>query len=99
MSWPTKILKITNSKYNFFRYTQISKVLSYKTKKQKKKTIQIWTFPVHTQVESVVKSDEAIANKAAAAANAIRRECEAELNLALPLLEGATAALNTIRYI
>lgn len=49
------------------------------------------------QVERVVRQDEEVANEAAEAANGIRKECEAELNLALPLLEEATAALNTIK--
>ena len=44
-----------------------------------------------------MRQDEEIANQAAGAANKIRLECEAELNLALPLLEEATAALNTIK--
>lgn len=52
---------------------------------------------VHEQVERVVRQDEEVANEAAEAANGIRKECEAELNLALPLLEEATAALNTIK--
>ncbi|XP_063594554.1 LOW QUALITY PROTEIN: dynein axonemal heavy chain 7-like [Penaeus indicus] len=49
------------------------------------------------EVERVVRQDEEVANEAAEAANGIRKECEAELNLALPLLEEATAALNTIK--
>ncbi|XP_076039498.1 dynein axonemal heavy chain 7-like [Oratosquilla oratoria] len=49
------------------------------------------------EVERVVRQDEEVANEAAEAANVIRKECEAELNLALPLLEEATAALNTIK--
>lgn len=44
-----------------------------------------------------MRQDEEVANEAAEAASGIRRECEAELNLALPLLEEATAALNTIK--
>lgn len=44
-----------------------------------------------------MRQDEEVANEAAEAANGIRKECEAELNLALPLLEEATAALNTIK--
>ncbi|RXG59866.1 hypothetical protein Avbf_02975 [Armadillidium vulgare] len=49
------------------------------------------------EVERVVRQDEEVANEAAEAASGIRKECEAELNLALPLLEEATAALNTIK--
>ena len=49
------------------------------------------------KVERVVRQDEEVANEAAEAASGIRRECEAELNSALPLLEEATAALNTIK--
>ncbi|KAK7077274.1 Dynein heavy chain 7, axonemal [Halocaridina rubra] len=49
------------------------------------------------EVERVVRQDEEVANEAAEAANVIRKECEAELNLALPLLEDATEALNTIK--
>ena len=49
------------------------------------------------EVERVVRQDEEVANQAAGEANKIRLECEAELNLALPMLEEATAALNTIK--
>ena len=45
----------------------------------------------------MVRQDEEIANEAAESASEIRRECEAELHLALPLLEEATQALNTIK--
>ncbi|KAF2360955.1 Dynein heavy chain AAA module D4 [Trinorchestia longiramus] len=49
------------------------------------------------EVERVVRQDEEVANQAAGEANKIRLECEAELNKALPLLEEATVALNTIK--
>lgn len=47
-------------------------------------------------VEKVVKADEAQAGEQAAAAMAIKQECDAELAEALPLLNGALEALNTL---
>ena len=44
----------------------------------------------------IVKSDEAVANEQAAAAKAIKDECDKELGEALPILESALAALNTL---
>ena len=46
--------------------------------------------------KEVVAADEAVANKAAAAAKAIKDECESDLAEALPALEAALAALNTL---
>lgn len=44
----------------------------------------------------VVSSEEAIANEKATSAKAIKDECEGELAVAMPLLESALAALNTL---
>jgi len=44
----------------------------------------------------VVKADEAVANKQAESAQAIKDECDAELSKALPVLNAAIAALNTL---
>ena len=44
----------------------------------------------------VVKADEAVANKQAAAAQAIKDECDKDLGEAIPILEAALAALNTL---
>jgi len=44
----------------------------------------------------VVKADEAVANKQAKSAKAIKNECDAELSKALPVLNAAIAALNTL---
>lgn len=46
--------------------------------------------------KEVVAADEAVANAAAAAAKAIKDECEGDLAEALPALEAALAALNTL---
>ena len=46
--------------------------------------------------KEVVAADEAVANKAAAAAKAIKDDCESDLAEALPALEAALAALNTL---
>ena len=52
---------------------------------------------VEVQAKSeVVQADEAVANKAAEAAQAIKDECQADLAVALPALEAAIAALNTL---
>jgi dynein heavy chain len=44
----------------------------------------------------VVKADEAVANKQAEGAKAIKDECDAELAKAMPILNAAIAALNTL---
>ncbi|XP_056144845.1 dynein axonemal heavy chain 7 [Lampris incognitus] len=46
--------------------------------------------------EKVVKADEAVANEQAMAAKAIKDECDADLAIALPILESALAALDTL---
>ena len=43
-----------------------------------------------------MKADEAIANKQAESAKAIKDECDAELSKAMPVLNAAIAALNTL---
>lgn len=45
----------------------------------------------------MVAADEAVANEAAAAAQAIKDECESDLAEALPALEAAISALNTLK--
>ena len=46
--------------------------------------------------KTLVKAEEATCNEQAAAANAIKTSCEAELAEAIPALEAAVQALNTI---
>uniref|UniRef100_A0A665VEB7 Dynein axonemal heavy chain 7 n=1 Tax=Echeneis naucrates TaxID=173247 RepID=A0A665VEB7_ECHNA len=48
------------------------------------------------ETEKVVKVDEAVANEQAMAAKAIKDECDADLAEAMPILESALAALNTL---
>uniref|UniRef100_A0A3B5AG71 Dynein axonemal heavy chain 7 n=1 Tax=Stegastes partitus TaxID=144197 RepID=A0A3B5AG71_9TELE len=48
------------------------------------------------ETEKVVKVDEAGANEQAMAAKAIKDECDADLAEAMPILESALAALNTL---
>lgn len=48
------------------------------------------------KTEKVVKVDEAVANEQAMAAKAIKDECDADLAEAMPILESALAALNTL---
>nr|XP_058956956.1 dynein axonemal heavy chain 7-like [Pocillopora verrucosa] len=48
------------------------------------------------KTEKVVKADEAVANKQAAAAQAIKDDCDKDLGEAIPILEAALAALNTL---
>ena len=45
----------------------------------------------------VVAADEAVENEAAAAAQAIKDECEGDLAEAVPALEAALSALNTLK--
>ena len=49
------------------------------------------------KVEKVVKADEAVANEQASAAKAIKDECDGDLAEAIPILESAMAALNTLK--
>lgn len=48
------------------------------------------------ETEKVVKEDEAVANGQAMAAKAIKEECDADLAVAMPILDSALAALNTL---
>ncbi|NXJ63442.1 DYH7 protein, partial [Rostratula benghalensis] len=48
------------------------------------------------KTEEVVKADEAVANEQAMAAKAIKDECDADLAQAMPVLESALAALDTL---
>ena len=48
------------------------------------------------KVEKVVKADEAVANEQAMAAKAIKDECDHDLAEAMPILNSALAALNTL---
>ncbi|XP_041928965.1 dynein heavy chain 7, axonemal isoform X2 [Alosa sapidissima] len=48
------------------------------------------------KTEKVVRVDEAVANDQAMAAKAIKDECDADLAVAMPVLESALAALNTL---
>lgn len=48
------------------------------------------------KTEKIVKADETIANDQAMAAKAIKDECDADLAEALPILESALAALDTL---
>lgn len=45
----------------------------------------------------MVAADEAVANEAAAAAQAIKDDCEADLSKAIPALNAAINALNTLK--
>ncbi|CAB1328328.1 unnamed protein product, partial [Coregonus sp. 'balchen'] len=48
------------------------------------------------KTEKVVKVDEAVANEQAKAAKAIKDECDADLAIAMPILESALSALDTL---
>lgn len=45
----------------------------------------------------IVREDEAVANAKAAESQALKDECESDLAEALPALEAALAALNTLK--
>lgn len=49
------------------------------------------------KMSAVVREDEKVANKKAAAAQALKHECEADLAEALPILNDAIAALDTLK--
>lgn len=46
--------------------------------------------------EKVVRADEAVANEQASAAQSIKQECDADLAEAIPILESALRALETL---
>lgn len=48
------------------------------------------------KTEKIVKADEIVANEQAMASKAIKDECDADLAGALPILESALAALDTL---
>lgn len=48
------------------------------------------------KTEKIVKADEIIANEQAMASKAIKDECDADLAGALPILESALSALDTL---
>lgn len=60
------------------------------------KTIEIESGQAEEQ-RKVVSAEEAIANEKASQAQALKDECQAELAVALPALEAAKAALDTIK--
>ncbi|KAL3852322.1 hypothetical protein ACJMK2_015979 [Sinanodonta woodiana] len=49
------------------------------------------------EVKKLVEEDEKVANAAAAAAKAIKDECEEKLSIAMPALNAAIAALDTLK--
>lgn len=68
------------------------------TAKARAYTKQIQEETSEVEVASqLVKEDENVANEQAAAAQLLKAECEADLALAIPILEDAIAALNTLR--
>lgn len=60
------------------------------------KTIEIESAQAEEQ-RSLVSAEEAIANEKASQAQSLKDECQAELAVALPALEAAKAALDTIK--
>lgn len=61
------------------------------TQQIERETIQV------EKASALVKEDEKVANVQAAAAQQLKSECEAELALAIPILEEAIEALNTLK--
>ena len=49
------------------------------------------------ETSKIVRADEVVANEQAAQAQALKDECEADLAEAIPALEAAIAALNTLK--
>ena len=48
------------------------------------------------KTEKIVKAEEVIANEQASVAKGIKDECDADLAEAIPILESALSALNTL---
>lgn len=60
------------------------------------KVIEVDSADVEKTTEKV-KADEAVANESASQAQALKDDCEAQLAEAIPALEMAIAALNTLK--
>ncbi|KAK9744283.1 Dynein heavy chain, N-terminal region 2 [Popillia japonica] len=72
--------------------------LQVMTEKAVNMTHQIETETITVErASALVKEDEKVANIQAAAAQTLKSECEAELALAIPVLEDAIQALNTLK--
>lgn len=68
------------------------------SQKSDKLMIRIEQDTVNVEAKKeVVAADEALANEAAAAAQAIKDDCESDLAEATPALEAALAALDTLK--
>ena len=60
-------------------------------------SVLMYPTPNLTFIQELVAIDEAVANDAAEAAGAIKAECEADLAEAIPALEAAIGALDTLK--
>ena len=49
--------------------------------------------------QEIIRGDEAVANEQTAESQALKNECEADLAEAIPALEAALAALDTLKVI
>lgn len=77
-------------------------LLQPKLKVMNEKAVAMMKEIEHETVEvehysQLVREDEKVANVQAAAAQVLKAECEADLALAIPILEEAIAALNTLK--
>lgn len=74
---------------------ELQPLLQEKTAKAIQMTNQIEQETlVVEQASAVVKKDEKVANKQAAAAQALKQECEADLAEAIPILEEVTELID-----
>ena len=71
-------------------------VVSAEENEKMMKIIEVESKEVEITSEKV-RAEEAIANEQAASAQALKDECEAELAEAIPALEAAISALNTLK--
>lgn len=77
---------------------QMKPELQEMTAKAEAYTVQIAKETAEAEVASrLVKRDEKVANKQAEAAQLLKADCEADLALAIPILDDALAALNTLK--
>ncbi|XP_053593840.1 dynein axonemal heavy chain 7-like [Microplitis demolitor] len=87
--------EVTQMKANL---TVLRPQLEWSARQTEETMLEIETENVSVENATIqVTRDEEIANKAAKVAATLKSECEAELAVAIPILEDAIAALNTLK--
>ncbi|KAH0539600.1 hypothetical protein KQX54_006018 [Cotesia glomerata] len=87
--------EVTQMKANL---TVLRPQLEWSARQTEETMLEIETENISVENATIqVRKDEEIANKAAKIAASLKSECEADLAVAIPILEDAIAALNTLK--